>query len=163
MCVRTEWLSWLLAEGEVTQLTCSALCGPSLETSSSRWTLVFISTSVLSHWGTWSDHAVCLPYALRKGLKDPFPLVREIPPRNPSTPLIPWRSTLVGVIWKLRATHDCSFLKSHLAVAQHSAALLSNISCYLDSSIITWLGLRIDHESESPRCARCFTQLVIPM
>lgn len=100
LCVFGQnWLNWLFTEGEVTRLLCSAPRGSSRKTPSSRWTLVFISTSALSHWGTWSDHAVCLPYALRQGLKDPFPLVHEIPPRNPSTPLIPWRSTLSLFGW----------------------------------------------------------------
>lgn len=66
-----------------------------------------------SHWGMKSQHKIPeLPSSLEEALWVYF----------------------VRVIWKLRAKHN-HFL--FLTDAQHSAAELSNISCYLDSSSIT--------------------------
>lgn len=169
MCVRIEWLlvgtdKWLFL------LMTGFLSWPALHRTAPLWKLLppdkpFCSSPPLC-WVTGEhDRMPLCPLRLHlHKLKDPFPRGREIPPRSPRTPLAPWRYTL-SVIGQghleTRGKHERFFVKSHLADAQHSGADVSNISCYLDSSNISQLGLRIDRESGGPDVRASFWQVTL--
>lgn len=130
------------------QLTCSALCFTLLQMNPSVYLHLCAESLGNTEWSRCAP-CICMAVSLRNHSHWGVKSHREIPAHPSSLEGALW-VYLVRVIWKLGAKHNCFFLKSHLADAQHSAADISNISCYLDSSRIAWIGLRIDQDSGGP-------------